>query len=163
MNLGLISGRQPVAQPASHPYLQQLYAAAAAQQQAYGLTPNIMQLAGMNTGNPLLDMYSQYAAAAYSPVSPVAAVSQQMVPVTQATISSSLDQQQQQTQQSLMAGQNQAYAQALQYAYAPNMLTAQQLSAAGLATAGFPTYAAAAGPTPSPVQGQQQPTEQRIQ
>jgi flagellar biosynthesis/type III secretory pathway protein FliH len=88
---------------------------------------------------------------------------QLMVPVTQATISSSLDQQQQQTQQSLMAGQNQAYAQALQYAYAPNMLTAQQLSAAGLATAGFPTYAAAAGPTPSPVQGQQQPTEQRIQ
>merc|ERR1712013_980281 len=33
---------QPVAAPASHPYLQQLYAAAAQQQQAaYGLTPNI--------------------------------------------------------------------------------------------------------------------------
>jgi len=153
---------QPVASPAAHPYLQQLYAAAAAQQQAYGLTPNIMQLAGMNaTGNPLLDMYSQYAAAAaYSPVSQV---SQQLVPaVTQASISSNLDQQQQQ-QQSLMAGQNQAYAQALQYAYAPNMLTAQQLSAAGLATAGFPAYAAAAGPTPTPVQGQTQPQEQRIQ
>ena len=29
-------------------------------------------------------------------------------------------------------GQSQAYAQALQYAYAPNMLTAQQLTAAGL-------------------------------
>ena len=84
-----------MAQPASHPYLQQLYAAAA-QQQAYaqaGLTPNIMQvahrhsiafncrhflnfvfkhfplqLAGLQggTGNPLLDMYSQYAAA-YQP------------------------------------------------------------------------------------------------
>jgi hypothetical protein len=70
MSLGLISGRQPVAAPASHPYLQQLYAAAAAQQQqaAYGLSPNIMQLAGLQggTGNPLLDMYSQYAAA-YSP------------------------------------------------------------------------------------------------
>ena len=39
------------------------------QQAAYGLTPNIMQLAGLQggTGNPLLDMYSQYAAAAYSP------------------------------------------------------------------------------------------------
>ena len=84
-----------MAQQASHPYLQQLYAAAA-QQQAYaqaGLTPNIMQvahrhsiafncihflnfvfkhfplqLAGLQggTGNPLLDMYSQYAAA-YQP------------------------------------------------------------------------------------------------
>ena len=31
-----------------------------------------------------------------------------------------------------ISGQNQAYAQALQYAYAPNMLTAQQLTAAGL-------------------------------
>ena len=30
-----------------------------------------------------------------------------------------------------ISGQNQAYAQALQYAYAPNMLTAQQLTAAG--------------------------------
>ena len=88
-----------MAAPASHPYLQQLYAAAAQQQvntnvninvnikhiikmkthqqistmplqqAAYGLTPNIMQLAGLQggTGNPLLDMYSQYAAAAYSP------------------------------------------------------------------------------------------------
>ena len=38
------------------------------QQAAYGLSPNIMQLAGLQggTGNPLLDMYSQYAAA-YSP------------------------------------------------------------------------------------------------
>merc|ERR1719234_1623404 len=43
---------QPVAAPASHPYLQQLYAAAAAQQQqaAYGLSPNIMQLAGLQGG-----------------------------------------------------------------------------------------------------------------
>jgi len=95
MSLGLISGRQPVAAPASHPYLQQLYAAAAAQQQAaYGLSPNIMQLAGLQggTGNPLLDMYSQYAAA-YSP--------QQMVPaVTQAqALTTSLEQQQQQPQQ----------------------------------------------------------------
>ena len=31
-----------------------------------------------------------------------------------------------------LSGQSQAYAQALQYAYAPNMLTAQQLTAAGL-------------------------------
>ena len=30
-----------------------------------------------------------------------------------------------------ISGQSQAYAQALQYAYAPNMLTAQQLTAAG--------------------------------
>jgi len=98
MSLGLISGRQPVAAPASHPYLQQLYAAAAQQQQAaYGLTPNIMQLAGLQggTGNPLLDMYSQYAAAAYSP--------QQMVPaVTQApALTTSLEQQQQQQPQQL--------------------------------------------------------------
>jgi len=103
MSLGLISGRQPVAAPASHPYLQQLYAAAAQQQQAaYGLTPNIMQLAGLQggTGNPLLDMYSQYAAAAYSP--------QQMMPaVTQApqqALTTSLEQQQpQQLPQSLVA------------------------------------------------------------
>merc|ERR1719278_1823842 len=164
MSLGLISGRQPVAAPASHPYLQQLYAAAAAQQQqaAYGLTPNIMQLAGLQggTGNPLLEMYSQYAAA-YSP--------QQMVPaVTQAqALTTSLEQQQQQPQQlpqSLVAGQSQAYAQALQYAYAPNMLTAQQLTAAGLTSPGFPAYAAAAGPAPAGQPNpQQQPAEQRIQ
>merc|ERR1719305_704104 len=155
---------QPVAAPASHPYLQQLYAAAAAQQQqaAYGLSPNIMQLAGLQggTGNPLLDMYSQYAAA-YSP--------QQMVPaVTQAqALTTSLEQQQQQPQQlpqSLVAGQSQAYAQALQYAYAPNMLTAQQLTAAGLTSPGFPAYAAAAGPAPAgQPHPQQQPAEQRIQ
>jgi len=156
---------QPVAAPASHPYLQQLYAAAAAQQQqaAYGLSPNIMQLAGLQggTGNPLLDMYSQYAAA-YSP--------QQMVPaVTQAqALTTSLEQQQQQQPQqlpqSLVAGQSQAYAQALQYAYAPNMLTAQQLTAAGLTSPGFPAYAAAAGPAPAGQPNpQQQPAEQRIQ
>jgi hypothetical protein len=160
----LFAFRQPVAAPASHPYLQQLYAAAAAQQQqaAYGLSPNIMQLAGLQggTGNPLLDMYSQYAAA-YSP--------QQMVPaVTQAqALTTSLEQQQQQPQQlpqSLVAGQNQAYAQALQYAYAPNMLTAQQLTAAGLTSPGFPAYAAAAGPAPAGQPNpQQQPAEQRIQ
>jgi len=167
MSLGLISGRQPVAAPASHPYLQQLYAAAAQQQQAaYGLTPNIMQLAGLQggTGNPLLDMYSQYAAAAYSP--------QQMMPaVTQApqqALTTSLEQQQpQQLPQSLVAGQaGQAYAQAaLQYAYAPNMLAAQQLTAAGLTNPGFPAaYAAAAGPAPAGQATQQpQPAEQRIQ
>jgi len=158
---------QPVAAPASHPYLQQLYAAAAQQQQAaYGLTPNIMQLAGLQggTGNPLLDMYSQYAAAAYSP--------QQMMPaVTQApqqALTTSLEQQQpQQLPQSLVAGQaGQAYAQAaLQYAYAPNMLAAQQLTAAGLTNPGFPAaYAAAAGPAPAGQATQQpQPAEQRIQ
>jgi len=94
MNLGMISGRQPVAAQATHPYLQQLYAAAA-QQQAFLQSPNIMQLAGMQaTGNPLLDMYSQYAAAAYSP--------QAMVPAAAVTQAQGMEQQQQQ-QQSLMA------------------------------------------------------------
>jgi len=61
-------------------------------------------------------------------------------------------------------GQSQAYAQALQYAYAPNMLTAQQLTAAGLTSPGFPAYAAAAGPAPAGQPNpQQQPAEQRIQ
>merc|ERR1719278_788746 len=155
MSLGLISGRQPVAAPASHPYLQQLYAAAAAQQQqaAYGLTPNIMQLAGLQggTGNPLLEMYSQYAAA-YSPQVDV----QQMVPAVTAApagLTSSLEpqssvQQQLAQQQPLVAGGAQ-YAQALQYAYAPNMLTAQQLQAAGLMSPSPAAYAAAAGPAPA--------------
>merc|ERR1719234_1572158 len=68
---------QPVAQQANNPYLQQLYAAAAA---PYGqLSPNIMQLMqGVSTGNPLLDMYQQqYAAAGYPVTQP------QMCPVTQ--------------------------------------------------------------------------------
>ncbi len=79
------------------------------QQAAYGLTPNIMQLAGLQggTGNPLLDMYSQYAAAAYSPPFGLHSFSflrrssislfllQQMVPaVTQApALTTSLEQQ----------------------------------------------------------------------
>ena len=47
--------RQPVAQQANNPYLQQLYAAATS---PYGqLSPNIMQLMQASTGNPLLDMY----------------------------------------------------------------------------------------------------------
>jgi len=64
MNLSLMAGRQPVGQPATNPYLQQLYAAAAS---PYGqLTPNIMQLMQGGTGNPLLDMYAgQYAAVGY--------------------------------------------------------------------------------------------------
>jgi len=170
MNLGLISGRQPVAQPASHPYLQQLYAAAA-QQQAYaqaGLTPNIMQLAGLQggTGNPLLDMYSQYAAA-YQPQVDVQQMAQQ-VAVTAAPVgmTTSLEQQQSSVQQqlaqqqSLVAGGAQ-YAQALQYAYAPNMLTAQQLQAAGLMSPSPAAYAAAAGPAPAAPQAQQQ--QERIQ
>jgi len=145
---------QPVAAQATHPYLQQLYAAAA-QQQAFLQSPNIMQLAGMQpTGNPLLDMYSQYAAAAYSP--------QAMVPAAAVTQAQGMEQQQQQ-QQSLMAGQGQAYAQALQYAYPAGMLTAQQLSAAGLSSPGFPAYAAAAGPAPAAAQSQAQQPEQRIQ
>jgi len=154
---------QPVAQPATHPYLQQLYAAAA-QQQAYGLTPNIMQLAGLQggTGNPLLDMYSQYAAA-YQPQVDV----QQMVPAVTAApagLTSSLEpqssvQQQLAQQQPLVAGGAQ-YAQALQYAYAPNMLTAQQLQAAGLMSPSPAAYAAAAGPAPAAPQAQQQ---ERIQ
>jgi len=145
MNLSMISGRQPVAQQANNPYLQQLYAAAAA---PYGqLSPNIMQLMqGVSTGNPLLDMYQQqYAAAGYPVTQP------QMCPVTQ---SLSLDASQ---ANAAMAG---GY---LGYAYAP--LTAQQLSAAGLsAAAGLPAaYAAAAGPTTAAGQAQQQPQDTRIQ
>ena len=99
------------------------------QQAAYGLTPNIMQLAGLQggTGNPLLDMYSQYAAATYSPQVGLHSFSfllhlntfgllflpQQMVPaVTQApALTTSLEQQQQQQPQqlpqSLVAGKQQ--------------------------------------------------------
>jgi len=148
MNLSMISGRQPVAQQANNPYLQQLYAAAAS---PYGqLSPNIMQLMQASTGNPLLDMYAgQYAAAGYPGV---AAVTQpQMCPVTQ---SLSLDASQ---ANAAMAG---GY---LGYAYAP--ITAQQLSAAGLtAAAGLPAaYAAAAGPTTAAGAAQQQPTDTRIQ
>ena len=68
-----------MAQQASNPYLQQLYAAAAS---PYGqLSPNIMQLMqGVSTGNPLLDMYQQqYVAAGY----PSAVTQPQMCPVTQ--------------------------------------------------------------------------------
>jgi len=147
MNLSMISGRQPVAQQASNPYLQQLYAAAAS---PYGqLSPNIMQLMqGVSTGNPLLDMYQQqYVAAGY----PSAVTQPQMCPVTQ---SLSLDASQ---ANAAMAG---GY---LGYAYAP--LTAQQLSAAGLsAAAGLPAaYAAAAGPTTAAGPAQQQPQDTRIQ
>ena len=104
------------------------------QQAAYGLSPNIMQLAGLQggTGNPLLDMYSQYAAA-YSPqvgfpLIPFlsststnlswllvdSSLPQQMVPaVTQAqALTTSLEQQQQQPQQlpqSLVAGKHHLY------------------------------------------------------
>lgn len=138
---------QPVQQQASNPYLQQLYAAAAS---PYGqLSPNIMQLMQASTGNPLLDMYGQYAAAGYPCA---AAVTQpQMCPVTQ---SLSLDASQ---ANAAMAG---GY---LGYAYAP--ITAQQLSAAGLsAAAGLPAaYAAAAGPTTAAGAAQQQPTDTRIQ
>jgi len=142
MNLSMLAGRQPVAQQASNPYLQQLYAAAAAP-----YSPNIMQLMqGVATGNPLLDMYQQqYAAAGYPVTQP------QMCPVTQ---SLSLDASQ---ANAAMAG---GY---LGYAYAP--LTAQQLSAAGLsAAAGLPAaYAAAAGPTTAAGQAQPQPQDTRIQ
>eukprot|EP00092_Neocalanus_flemingeri_P026423 GFUD01028641.1.p1 GENE.GFUD01028641.1~~GFUD01028641.1.p1 ORF type:complete len:296 (-),score=77.25 GFUD01028641.1:1301-2188(-) len=138
---------QPVQQQASNPYLQQLYAAAAS---PYGqLSPNIMQLMQASTGNPLMDMYSQYAAAGYPCASAV--TQPQMCPVTQ---SLSLDAQQ---ANAAMAG---GY---LGYAYAP--ITAQQLSAAGLsAAAGLPAaYAAAAGPTTAAGAAQQQPTDTRIQ
>lgn len=61
MNLSTISGRQPVQQTAAvNPYMQQLYAAAAFQQQltAPQLMP-MMQGAPMGTtGNPLLDLYT---------------------------------------------------------------------------------------------------------
>jgi len=69
-------------------------------------------------------------------------------------------QQQLAQQQSLVAGGAQ-YAQALQYAYAPNMLTAQQLQAAGLMSPSPAAYAAAAGPAPAAPQAQQQ--QERIQ
>jgi len=63
MNLSNISGRQPVPQQAINPYFQQMYAAAALQQQQ--LNPQMLQLMpGVSTGNPLLDMYSAQAAAA---------------------------------------------------------------------------------------------------
>jgi len=81
MNLSMISGRQPVAQQASNPYLQQLYAAAAS---PYGqLSPNIMQLMQASTGNPLLDMYQQQYAAAGYPCAAAQVTQPQMCPVTQ--------------------------------------------------------------------------------
>jgi len=72
---------QPVAQQASNPYLQQLYAAAAS---PYGqLSPNIMQLMQASTGNPLLDMYQQQYAAAGYPCAAAQVTQPQMCPVTQ--------------------------------------------------------------------------------
>jgi len=95
MNLGLISGRQPVAQTATSPYIQQLYAASAS---PYGqlANPNIMQLM-QSTGNPLLDMYAgQYAAMGYpAGASPAAAVTQAAVMQPANTQSLSLDASQQ--------------------------------------------------------------------
>jgi len=170
MNLGLISGRQPVAaQTAASPYIQQLYAASAS---PYGqVQPNMMQLmagGGGVTGNPLLDMYTQqYAAALGYPAAAQAggvAVSaggpgvQLQPPVSQ---SLSLDQ----------ASQAQAQAQAVAGSYfgfyAPQALTAQQLTAAGLTAAqgGLPAaYASAPAAATTPTgAGQAQPAETRTQ
>ena len=70
-----------MAQQASNPYLQQLYAAAAS---PYGqLSPNIMQLMQASTGNPLLDMYQQQYAAAGYPCAAAQVTQPQMCPVTQ--------------------------------------------------------------------------------
>jgi len=142
---------QPVGQPASNPYLQQLYAAAAS---PYGqLTPNIMQLMQGGTGNPLLDMYAgQYAAVGYPAPAAVTQPGPAAVQVPPAT-SLALDASQ---ANAAVAG---GY---LGYAYAP--LTAQQLSAAGLqAAAGLPAaYAASAGPTSASPAAQQSP-ETRLQ
>ena len=67
-------------QTPTSPYIQQLYAASAA---PYGqVSPNIMRL--MQSGNPLLDMYTgQYAAMGY-PATPAAVTQPGVVPaVTQ--------------------------------------------------------------------------------
>jgi hypothetical protein len=151
MNLHVMSGRAPVAQATTSPYLQQLYAAAS----PYGIsTPaGFIPLNGMGgTGNPLLDMYGQYAAA-------TAASYPQ---VTAANISPPIES----TQQAVAGGYLPAG-----YTYAP--FTAQQLTAAGLgpamgqagmAAAGLPTaYAASAGPTTATVSAQPQPADGRIQ
>jgi len=178
MNLGLISGRQPVAaQTAASPYIQQLYAASAS---PYGqVQPNMMQLMGGQvgmagtTGNPLLDMYAgQYAAMGYAPAGSAAvaggggagcAVSAASGVLQPTAVSQSL---------SLDASQAQAQAQANAVAggylgfYAP-ALTAQQLTAAGIsaAAAGLPAaYAAAPTAATTPTAAQQaQPAETRTQ
>jgi len=159
MNLHVMSGRAPVPQnnPASA-YLQQLYAASS----PYGIsTPGgFLSLGGMaSTGNPLLDMYGQYAAQLQAAQYPqavqagVPGVQGQVQGVPSASMSPPLD-----TQQPAMAG---GYLPA-GYTYAP--FTAQQLSAAGLSAAGIPTgYAAAAGPTTATVSSGPQPAEARIQ
>ena len=95
--------RQAVApQAATSPYIQQLYAASA---NPYGqVTPNIMQLMQGSTGNPLLDMYGQYAAMGYQPAAAPAAVSQAAV-MPAVTQSISLDASQQaQAQAQAVAG-----------------------------------------------------------
>lgn len=176
MNLGMISGRQPVAaQTAASPYIQQLYAASAS---PYGqVNPGMMQLmagSGVTTGNPLLDMYTaagtagQYAAALGYPAAGapgaggVAAGGGAAQAVMQPPVSQPL---------SLDASQAQAQAQANAVAggyfgfYAPAALTAQQLTAAGITAAGLPAaYASppAAATTPTGA-GQPQPAETRTQ
>ena len=84
-----------MAQTATSPYIQQLYAASAS---PYGqlANPNIMQLM-QSTGNPLLDMYAgQYAAMGYpAGASPAAAVTQAAVMQPANTQSLSLDASQQ--------------------------------------------------------------------
>jgi len=161
MNLGMISGRQPIAPTAAtSPYIQQLYAAASSS--PYGqVSPNLMQLT--QTGNPLLDMYAgQYAgyAALAAPTASPAAVSQAAVmpPVTQ---SLSLDASQAQANAAAVAG---GY---LGFYAAPTALSAQQLNAAGLtAAAGLPqAYAGAPAPatTPTAVQQAQAAAESRTQ
>lgn len=137
----------PQNNPASA-YLQQLYAASS----PYGIPTQggFLSLGGMqSTGNPLLDMYGQYAAQLQAAQYP-SAVQAGVPAVPSASMSPPLD-----SQQTAMAG---GYLPA-GYTYAP--FTAQQLS--GL-SAGIPAgYAAAAGPTTATVSSGPQPTEGRIQ
>jgi len=171
MNLGLISGRQPVAaQTAASPYIQQLYAASAS---PYGqVQPNMMQLmggAGGVTGNPLLDMYTQQYAAALG--YPAAAGAQSAVAAGGVAVSGAQGMQiQPPVSQPLSLDQAQAQAQAVAGGYfgfyAPQALTAQQLTAAGLtAAAGLPAAYASpptAATTPTGA-GQPQAAETRTQ
>jgi len=155
MNLGLISGRQAVQAgggAAMSPYLHQLYAA-----NPY-IHPNILNLATMGAqdpyaGNPLLDFYNQYAAAAaasFPPGSVAAAgpggqTTQAVVPVTAngASLMHSA---------AVQPSANGGY---FGYTYAAPY-TAQQLAAAGI-----PYATAAAAGANSAANGQQQQAAQQ--
>merc|ERR1711892_768743 len=149
MNLTSISGRQPIQQQAINPYLQQLYAVAALQQQQQlQQNPQMLQLMqgvqGVSTGNPLLDMYAAQSAAAG-----------QMMPagypssVTSATMN--------QLTQSIPTDSTQAGAQMAWglMGYPNAQVAGQPLGTQGLSSAAI-EYAAAAGPTTAAGLAQQQ-------